>query len=850
MLLLFLPVAAWSASISFSPGFGQQGNVITITGSGIGSATLVEFNTNAPTLADFTNVSTSELLAVVPQGVTNGGVGVLVGSTWIYSTSNFLAAPVISSFSPQSGANPTMVYILGANFINGGTTVIFPGVSTPVAATYVGPTEVEATVPTGAQNGPLTVVTSAGTNVSTNNFLASSAPTITYISPSAATNGQTVDIFGGNFFAGATVKFGTLSAGIDIVSTTEIAATVPTGATSSNVIVTTSYGSATNSSFVTDTGPIITNFSPTVGAENTSVTITGFDLASVTSVTVNGVREYVSGQSSLQLQITLTNNPGTGPIKVTAGTASFTTPNNFTSTTAPFVTDFYPSLGPPGSTLTVDGLNFTSATKVKFGTTSATTTFTGETQLSAVVPSIATGNYTIVVTNSSGSFTNSSNFTITGSAPVITGFTPTNGVRGTVVTLNGANFNNLGASAVQFNGLTATYQTPTATTELMATVPADATTGFISVSNSSGAGTSPSLFYMQPWITSLSSNGNIVNSSLTIKGRSFIGASALQINGVGFTNFTLAATQIVATIPSNASSGPIQITTPGGTYISTNVFAILPKIYSFSPAIGPAGTVVTISGTSLFDVTSVQFGGVSTADFTATTNQVQVVVPANATNGPLTVVTPYGNDVSTNSFTVTESSLVVLTKTANPFIAGPGTNITYLLLVTNEGPSIITSTVVTDTLPAGFIFVSASTATGSWVYTNDDVIWNIGILTNNNAASLDIVGTAQEALMLNNNAVLAFAEGNLASFYNYASIVNYFVYDFQRTLSVTLQANPPELVVTWPMSPVSFQLQTNNGSNLDFGWITLSNGVFISNSLNTFTDSFTAPQTFFRLAPP
>jgi uncharacterized repeat protein (TIGR01451 family) len=328
------------------------------------------------------------------------------------------------------------------------------------------------------------------------------------------------------------------------------------------------------------------------------------------------------------------------------------------------------------------------------------------------------------------------------------------------------------------------------------------------------------------------------------------GASSLLVDGLSFTNFTVAATQIVATIPSNATSGPIEITTPGGIFISTNVFGILPKIYSFSPVIGPAGTVVTISGTSLFDVTSVEFGGVATADFTATSNQVQVVVPANAASGPLTVVTPYGNDVSSNSFTATKSSLVLLTKTAIPIVVGPGTNMTYLLLVTNEGPSIISSTIVTDTLPIGFTFISASTGSGSWVHTNGNVIWNIGILTTNTTASLDLVGTAEDATVLTNNAVLAFAEGNLAFYDNYASIVNYFVNDSQRTLSIARQASPPGLVISWPLSPANFTLQTNSGSNLNMGWITLSSGVFITNFLNTFTDSLTAPQTFFRLAPP
>jgi hypothetical protein len=79
--------------------------------------------------------------------------------------------------------------------------------------------------------------------------------------------------------------------------------------------VTTSHGSSTTTSnFFTGTGPIITDFSPTVGAMNTYVTIDGVNLSSATSVTVNGVREFITAQTPLQ--INLTNNPGTGPIKV------------------------------------------------------------------------------------------------------------------------------------------------------------------------------------------------------------------------------------------------------------------------------------------------------------------------------------------------------------------------------------------------------------------------------------------------------------------------------------------------------------------------------------------------------
>ncbi|HUD83465.1 MAG TPA: hypothetical protein VMQ67_08170, partial [Candidatus Saccharimonadales bacterium] len=62
MLALFLCQAACASSITgFSPSFGQPGNVINIFGSGLSDATLVEFNDNSPTPADFNTLSDGQL---------------------------------------------------------------------------------------------------------------------------------------------------------------------------------------------------------------------------------------------------------------------------------------------------------------------------------------------------------------------------------------------------------------------------------------------------------------------------------------------------------------------------------------------------------------------------------------------------------------------------------------------------------------------------------------------------------------------------------------------------------------------------------------------------------------------
>jgi IPT/TIG domain len=97
-------------------------------------------------------------------------------------------------------------------------------------------------------------------------------------------------------------------------------------------------------------------------------------------------------------------------------------------------------------------------------------------------------------------------------------------------------------------------------------------------------------------------------------------------------------------------------TTPatGQTLVETGFAPGPPTIASISPAAGPVGTKVTITGTNLLGATKVSFHGtpaVTVTKDTATT--IKVLVPARATNGPIKVVTPGGTVKSTTDFTVT-----------------------------------------------------------------------------------------------------------------------------------------------------------------------------------------------------
>ena len=81
--------------------------------------------------------------------------------------------------------------------------------------------------------------------------------------------------------------------------------------------------------------------------------------------------------------------------------------------------------------------------------------------------------------------------------------------------------------------------------------------------------------------------------------------------------------------------------------------AAAPTITSLSPASGPVGTSVTLTGTNLNGVLQVSFNGSLVSTFTSNTaTQLVVAVPAGATSGPVTVTTPAGTS-NALTFTIT-----------------------------------------------------------------------------------------------------------------------------------------------------------------------------------------------------
>ena len=167
-------------------------------------------------------------------------------------------------------------------------------------------------------------------------------------------------------------------------------------------------------------------------------------------------------------------------------------------------------------------------------------------------------------------------------APTITSFNPTSGPIGTSVQINGTGFQDTSiVSTVTFNGVMATF-TVNSDVLITATVPAGATDGTIAVTDTEGTATSATSFDVTPspvpTITSFNPTSGAVGTSVVITGTGFLGTSAVTFGGTAATTFTIDSdTQITVTVPTGAATGPIVVTTPGGTATSSTDFTVGPS---------------------------------------------------------------------------------------------------------------------------------------------------------------------------------------------------------------------------------------------------------------------------------
>lgn len=141
-------------------------------------------------------------------------------------------------------------------------------------------------------------------------------------------------------------------------------------------------------------------------------------------------------------------------------------------------------------------------------------------------------------------------------------------------------------------------------------------------------------------------------ATVEILGTGLTGTSSVKFGGASATFTVVSDTYMTAVVPSAGTLGQISVTTPTGTFVSNYQFKVLPVVKSFTPALGPPGTVVTITGSSFLGATKVTIGGVACTFTVNSDTQITAMVAASAKTGKIAVTTPGGTAISAATFTV------------------------------------------------------------------------------------------------------------------------------------------------------------------------------------------------------
>lgn len=192
---------------------------------------------------------------------------------------------------------------------------------------------------------------------------------------------------------------------------------------------------------------------------------------------------------------------------------------------------------------------------------------------------------------------------------------------------------------------------------------------------------------------------------------------------------------------------------------------------------------------------------------------------------------------------------LVLVKDAATNSVLQGANFSYTLTATNYGSASATGVMVSDPLPAGVSFVSATTSQGTVTNASGTVIATLGSLGVNAGASITINVTAVNAGSISNYASVAATEpddvpGNNSDF----AVVTVTAFA-PPTLSI-LPTNSTQVLIAWPAStPAGYGLETATNLVPVIAWIPVTNSVIVSgtNKLVILDVNFAEPQRYYRL---
>jgi hypothetical protein len=694
---------------------GQPAMTQLIAGSGGHGVSKVQVSDTRITWPPYPQLNvpgTPGALYLTLNGAANGGTPTSISYKFEDVNHNVLhlgptlacgASPQITGFSPPSGVAGTQVTVAGSH-LTGATALTFNGTAAP---TFVvnSDTQITALVPAGATTGPICATISGSPVCSTDSFIVPQPPEVTGFTPSTGPPGTPVTVNGLHFSGASTVTFNGIVASVTASSDTQLTAMAPAGAGTGPICVTVPPNTGCSSTNFTVTppvginrnglvGPPVTN--PPGGATQLSLTVgAGGVTAGDRVVVAIGVQNAItitsvtdSKGNSYAPSITYAFS-GTGKCTTALYSAQLTTPLVSGDTITVKV-----SAGSAWGFIAEDwsGLSASDQTGKADSGGASTATVSISTTGSTVIGNEAVFGVACIAGNS----------TITGD-PLYSNVTKLKNVNSPTTRYLALESRVILTTGVQ----TATYTLG----------PAQAWSGVIGTfSGGSGSG---------PQVTGFNPTSGPSGTSVTVTGTGFTGASGVTFNGIGASFVPGSDTQLTATVPGSATTGPICVTVGANTGCSAASFLVtqLPQVTGFNPTLGTPGTSVMVTGTGFTGASGVTFNGTS-ASFSVTNDiTISTSVPSGATDGMLCVTNSAGTGCSASSFDVTAASGLAFVQASSgatgtsssvapswPATTGSGTGVLLVAtLSVNTG-----STAGTFSAPAGWTLAAESAvASGS-----------------------------------------------------------------------------------------------------------------------------------------
>lgn len=421
---------------------------------------------------------------------------------------NDAPAPKLTSITPSKGpisSTPVVMKVVGSDFSSASVVEVN---GTAIATTFVGATELQATMPAAllSATGQLAVKVTTpppggGTSAPLTYTVENPAVTTTSLAPMSALIGSPATLLtvtGTGFVTGSKIVFNGTDLPTTLKSPTSLEATIPAAqlTTAGNYAVTVvnpapGGGTSTPLSFTVSTPAVVlssvTPASAIIGSAATSIQLVGTGFLPTTEVLFNGTLITSAYVDSTHINATIpTGSLGTvGDFPITARNpppgGGLSGPVSFrVQYAAPVLNSIAPTAASAGAgpTLVVaTGSSFYPASQITFDGVAATTTYVSATELRATLTAAQVANGGVIAVRVStpapgGGVSGTQSLTVQNPSPTLTGLTPPSvmaGAAATTVTLTGSGF--VAGSVVKANGTTIS-STYVSSTTLTAVVPA------------------------------------------------------------------------------------------------------------------------------------------------------------------------------------------------------------------------------------------------------------------------------------------------------------------------------------------------------------------------------------------